>query len=83
VLLLDIGLVVATTISWTDKTYQQHQGTDIEILKEILGSLRITKEYVLDKNRTTEPATLNVNMLTASVPAVLEQAVTHSRPKIV
>jgi len=37
--------------------------------------LRITKEYVLDENRTTEPAILEVNMLTVSVPAVLEQAV--------
>jgi len=32
--------------------------TDIETLKEILRLLRITKEYTLDKNRTTELATL-------------------------
>jgi len=32
--------------------------TGIEILKEILRLLRITKEYTLDKNRTTELATL-------------------------
>ena len=33
---------------------QQYQGTDIEVLEEILVSLKITKEYALDKNRTTE-----------------------------
>jgi len=27
---------------------------DIEILKEILGSFRITEEYTLDRNRTTK-----------------------------
>jgi len=32
--------------------------TGIEILKEILRLLRITKEYTLDKNRTTELPTL-------------------------
>jgi len=39
--------------------------TGIEILKEILRLLRITKEYTLDKNRTTEPAILE-EMSTAS-----------------
>ena len=33
---------------------QQHQGTNIKILEEILESLRITEEYTLDKNKTTE-----------------------------
>ena len=28
----------------------------IEALEEILGSLRITKEYALNRNRTIEPA---------------------------
>ena len=31
---------------------------DIEVLKEILRSFRITKKYVSDRNRTTEPALL-------------------------
>ena len=52
---------------------QQYQGTDIEVLKEIFELLRITNKYILDKNRTTELATLE-EMSTVSVLAVLEQA---------
>ena len=40
--------------------------TDIEVLKELLESLRITEEYTSDRNRTTEPTTLE-EMLTAPV----------------
>jgi len=29
---------------------QQHQGTNIEVLEEILESLKITEEYALEKN---------------------------------
>jgi len=55
----------------------------IEALSEVLRSLRITKEYVLEENRTTELVTLEMEkMSTALVPAVynrMEQAV---MPKI-
>jgi len=39
--------------------------------------LKITKEYILDKNKTTKPGTLKENMLivSAPAPAVLEQVV--------
>ena len=40
----------------------------IEVLEEILGSLRITQDYTLDRNRTTE--IILEDMLTAPVPAV-------------
>ena len=43
--------------------------TDIEALKKILESLRITKEYASDKNRTIELVS-SEEMLTASTIAV-------------
>jgi len=39
---------------------QQYQGTNIEILEEILELLRITEEYTLDKNKTIELETLEI-----------------------
>ena len=39
----------------TDKMTRQSSDS-IEALEEILGSLRITKEYALNRNRTIEPA---------------------------
>jgi len=46
-----------------------HNTDIIKELEEILGSLRITEDKVL--NRSTEPATLEIDeMLTALVPAV-------------
>ena len=48
--------------------------TGIEILKEILRLLKITKEYTLDKNRTTEPAILE-EMSTASATTEIVQTV--------
>ena len=54
---------------------RQHQGTtDIEVLEEILGLLRITDEYVSDKNITIE-LTILEDMSIVSVSVVLEQAV--------
>ena len=54
---------------------RQHQGTtDIEVLEEILRSLRITDEYVSNKNITIELA-IPEDMLIVSVSVVLEQAV--------
>ena len=52
---------------------QQHQGTNIEVLEEILESLKITEEYALEKNWTIELET-SKNMLTilVSAPATLE-----------
>ena len=54
----------------------QCQRTGIEALEEIIRLLRITKKYILDKNKTTELGTLE-NILTESVLALaaLEQAV--------
>jgi len=44
----------------------------IEVLEEILGLLRITKDNIL--NRSTEPATLETKeILIASVPAVYNE----------
>ena len=39
---------------------QQYQETDIEILEEILESLKITKKCASNKNRTTESGTLEI-----------------------
>jgi len=41
----------------------------IETLKEILGLLRITKDYALDGNRTTEVALEEMLMAPAPAPA--------------
>jgi len=49
---------------------------DIETLKEILGSLRITEEYTSDKNKTTELETPEENMLVVSVLVETVQVVT-------
>ena len=46
--------------------------TDIEALKKILESLRITKEYASDKNRTIELVS-SEEMLTASTIAVYNE----------
>ena len=46
--------------------------TDIEALKKILESLRITKEYASDKNRTIELVS-SEEMLTASTLAVYNE----------
>jgi len=43
--------------------------TSIEVLEEILELLKITEEYVLDKNKTTEPALLE-EILTVPIPVV-------------
>ena len=50
--------------------YPQYQNTDIEILEEILKSLRITKEYALDKNRITKPG-IPKNISTVSAPVLV------------
>jgi len=43
----------------------------IEILSEVLGSLRITKEYTSEENRTIEPVILEIEeILTTPVPIV-------------
>jgi len=44
------------------------EAISIEVLKEILGLLRITKEYALDRNRTIELT--SEEMLTVPIPAV-------------
>jgi len=44
----------------------------IEALEEILGSLRITEEYISDRNRITEP-TLSEEILTAPTLAVYDK----------
>jgi len=54
----------------------QCQKTDIETLKEILGSLRITKKYALDENKTIELEISEENMLVVSVLAMIVQVVT-------
>ena len=57
--------------------YPQHQNTDIEILEEILKSLRVTKEYTSDKNRITKPEIpKNISTVSAPVLVTMEQAVT-------
>ena len=43
--------------------------TSIKALEEILELLKITEEYVLDKNKTTEPALLE-EILTVPIPVV-------------
>ena len=43
--------------------------TSIETLEEILEFLKITKEYVLDKNKTTELTSLE-EILTVPIPVV-------------
>jgi len=43
--------------------------TSIKALEEILELLKITKRYVLDKNKTTEPASLE-EILTVPIPVV-------------
>ena len=43
--------------------------TSIEALEEILEFLKITKEYVLDKNKTTELTSLE-EILTVPIPVV-------------
>jgi len=54
----------------TDKINRQSQGMrGIKALKEILGLLRVIKEYTLDRNRTTELILLE-NMSTALTPVV-------------
>ena len=50
--------------------YPQHQNTDIEILEEILKSLRVTKEYTSDKNRITKPE-IPKNISTVSAPVLV------------
>jgi len=47
------------------------QHTGIETLEEILELLRITKDYISNKNRTTKPA--SEEMLTALIPAVYDE----------
>ena len=46
--------------------------TGIEVLEKILRPLKITEKYALDKNRTTEPATLE-KMLIASIPTAYNE----------
>ena len=52
----------------------------IEALEEILGSLRITEEYILDENRTTEPIS-SEEMSTALILAVHNKIVQAIMPK--
>ena len=60
-------------IPQTNKTDSQSQRTtDIEILEKILGLLRITEEYISDKNRTTELAS-SEEMSIVSIPAVYNE----------
>jgi len=54
--------------------------TNIETLEEILKSLKIIEEYVLDRNRTTEP-TLSEEMSTAPTQAVYNKAAQTVMPK--
>ena len=54
--------------------------TDIEALKKILESLRITKEYASDKNRTIELVS-SEEMLTASTIAVYNETAQTVIPK--
>jgi len=54
--------------------------TNIETLEEILKSLKIIEEYVLDRNRTTEP-TLLEEMSTAPTQAVYNKAAQTVMPK--
>jgi len=49
------------------------QHTEIETLEEILELLRITKDYTLDKNKTTKPA--SEEMLTVPILAVYDKTV--------
>ena len=53
---------------------------DIEVLEEILGSLRITKEYISDKNRAIELASLK-EMLMAPTPVVYNKTAQVVMPK--
>jgi len=53
-----------------------YQKTDIETLKEILGSLNITKKYTWDENKTIELEIPVENMLVVLASAVIVQAVT-------
>jgi len=46
--------------------------TGIEVLEKILRPLKITEKYALDKNRTTEPTTLE-KMLIASIPTAYNE----------
>ena len=46
--------------------------TGIEVLEKILRPLKITKKYALEKNRTTEPATLE-KMLIAPIPTAYNE----------
>ena len=48
---------------------RQSQRTDIKTLEEILRSLKITEEYTLDENKSTELAS-SEEMLTVSIPVV-------------
>ena len=73
------------TILWqkrpqTKQTRLDNNYCGIEVLEEILGSLRITEEYILDRNRTTEP-TLSKEILTASTLAVYNKTVQVVIPK--
>jgi len=50
--------------------------TGIEVLEELLRSLRITEEYTLDRNKTTEPATLEEISIASVLQIETVQAVT-------
>jgi len=54
--------------------------TDIEALEEILELLRITEEYILDRNKIIALA-LSKEMSTAPVPAVYNETVQAVMPK--
>ena len=53
----------------------------IEALEEILGSLRITKEYTSDGNRTTELAILEISGEMSMVPAEYYEIAQTVMPK--
>jgi len=50
--------------------------TGIEALEELLGSLRITEEYTSDRNKTTEPVTLEEISIASVVQIEIVQTVT-------
>ena len=58
----------------TDKTDRHSQKiTGIEALEEILGSLRITEDYVSDRSRIIEPALKEMSIV--PIPAVYNKIV--------
>jgi len=55
----------------------RQKATDIEILEEILESLKITEEYVLDRNKTIE--LVSKEILTAPILVVCNETAYHDK----